>query len=245
MPNSVFIAGIIGFVVGVATNLMMAIFCGLFFALIMWSITGFRIDRKNSDNKNIRKPAPPSQPESDPLNSNISPRELGVGLAISLDTSCNQSLISSVEQDLLQQVNVPLSKYHQELLVLCASAQECAILNVIKNENTRRSVLDGYREAWNNVSSSGSTGSALYRLFSQRRAIYIAAYFEDKKIVRNKNEVLASSRLSLAFIDSIDSTGENPSKSGILFMLAAISADAYFGAHFEGSVDAIKRAKLI
>lgn len=244
MPTSVFIAGIIGFVIGATTNITGAILCGLFFALIMWSLTGFKINKKTSTSQNDHEPAPTSQKIAHSSSSNISPREFGIGLALSLDTSCSNSQISSTELSLLQQANISLDKYHQELIALCASAQEVAISAAIKNSDTRQSVLDGYREAWNNVRNSGPAGSALYQLFSQRRPTYSAAHFEDDKIRRDGNQGLVSSRLCLAFTDSIDSTADSPEKSGILFMLATISANACFSAHLVGTTDAIKRAGI-
>lgn len=245
MPTSVLIAGIVGFAVGAATNFTVAIFCGLFFALVMWSISGFQINKKISTNKTNHEPTSTSQKTVNSSSSNLLPRELGIGLALSLDTSCSKSLISPTELTLLKQANISPNKYHQELLVLCASAQECAILITINNSDIRQSVLDGYREVWNNLHNSGPAGSALYQLFSQRQPIYSSAHFEDNEIRRDENQSSVSSRLCLAFANSIDSTVDNPERSGILFMLATISANACFSAHFEGTTDAIKKSGII
>lgn len=49
MPKSVIIAGIVGFVLGAITNLVVGLICGGMFALIMWALTGFRTEESKPE----------------------------------------------------------------------------------------------------------------------------------------------------------------------------------------------------
>lgn len=242
MPNSVFIAGAIGFVIGATTNIVAALFCGVFFAFIMWSLTGFRFV-KSTESAKTPKAAPSTSRTSELSNASeiqFAPHELGVCLAIRLDTSCPMSKISPTERSLLMDSNISIEEYHRELLVLSASAQEHAVKDLLGNSDIGQQVMAGYQEAWNNFAKSGTNGAFLYDLYMRRRSAYQAAVKSD----RDPQDISTIKRLPLIFAESISSRTKSPEKSGTASMLAMLTAQAYYDAHYQGAEDALKSQKF-
>lgn len=242
MPTSVIIAGIVGFVLGAITNVTAGLICGGMLALIMWSLTGFRIGNP-----------PPAAPQATleataasgnsklPDISSLSPRDIGRGLAISLDTSCKLEAISDSERSLVRAANIPLERYYRELLVLSGFAQDYAIFRLIGHSEVGKQVLSGYREAWENVAKSGAAGAALFQLFVKRCPEYAKAAREDDEA--SKGRVL--SRLPLIFGGNIQSPSGTPAEVGSAQMLAMTYAHTYYFAHFQGTAEALKAANLL
>lgn len=238
MPNSVFIAATIGLVIGAITNVTAALLCAVSFAITMWALTGFRTSKSSQTLKEYKAESSSSKRSTPPDESKIqlTPHELGVGLAIRLDTSCPKSNISPTERSLLVEGNISLEQYHREVLVLCASAQEHAIKVSLRNSAVGQQVLAGYQEAWNNVAKSGTVGASLYSLYIRRRSAYEAAAKSD----REPNNVDTIKRLPLIFAESLSSLIKHPEKSGIAPTLAMLTAQAYYDAHYQGIEQAFK-----
>jgi hypothetical protein len=230
MPMSVFIAAAIGFFIGLSTNFGMAMFTSLFFALVMWAITGFKFS-KGEINKNEA-----TLELSVRYTSKISAHDIGVGLAVILDTSCSERSISKEERDLLQKIGLSIAQYNQEIIALCAAAQECAVANSNLSIELKEKILCGYQEAWENVKNASAKGSAAYHLFHKRRGSYLAAFEEDGE--RQMGTI--ASRISFTFSDALTEYIFDSSKNGFAFMLSAIRADSSFYAHVDEGKKALE-----
>lgn len=234
MPTSVVIAAMIGFVIGFTTNILMAISMGLFFSLVMWAITGFKFNKSenNSDQfNNILNPFPKK----------ISPHDVGVGLAVMLDTSCPVSSISKEEENLLQEMGLSVAQYHQEIIALCASAQECAVMNSRISKEIKEEILDSYREAWENVKNANARGAATHRLFQKRRLAYLSAFSEDLSAFNEDGRDQVGTRITFTFCNAITEYVFDASKNGFGYMLSVIRADSSFMTHVELSRVAIEK----
>jgi len=242
MPNSVFIAGAIGFVIGATMNIVAALLFAVFFALIMWSLTGFHfVKSKESAKVPNAVPSTPKTPKtSDVSDIQFTPHELGVCLAIRLDTSCPQSIISPTERSLLIDGNISIEEYHRELLVLSATAQEHAVKDLLGNSDIGQQIMAGYQDAWSNVAKSGTDGAFLYELYMRRRSAFQAAVESD----RDPKDISTIKRLPMIFAESLCSQTKSPEKSGIASMLAMLTAQAYYDAHYQGAEDALKSQKF-
>ena len=143
------------------------------FALIMWALTGFRIE----------SPAPAAAEatvEAAAVPETPSPRDIGRSLATILDTSCRLDGFSDSERSLAQAAKIPIESYYREVLVLSAFAQDYAIFRLIGHSEGGQQVLAGYREAWQNVADSGAAGAALFQLFVKHSPEYAKAAREDE-----------------------------------------------------------------
>lgn len=245
MPTSVLIAGMIGFLIGSSTNIAMGLFVGAFLALIMWAITGFQLNSKTaSSGDQVVKEVQKSKTNFGGSPPVISPHELGIAIAVSLDHSCARSSISKAEQALLHQVGISLDQYHRELLVLCASAHELAISTLVRNTNTKRELLEGYHDAWRRLGTSGPSGLFLHQLYLKRRTEYNAAACEDADIPKKMSSV-SISRLTLEFAGALSELIGGSESSEIPFTLATIAVAPCFDAHFTGAEAVLKKARII
>src|SRR6266567_1873760 len=100
--------------------------------------------------------------------SSLSPRDIGRGLAMSLDTSCKIDDISESERSLLRDAKVPIERYHQELVLLAGFAHDYAIFKLIGHTEIGKEVLAGYREAWQKLAKASPAGVVLFQLFLKR-----------------------------------------------------------------------------
>jgi hypothetical protein len=244
MPTSVAIAGIVGFVLGATINITGGLICGGMFALIMWSLTGFRIGNPASAPTLATSPqATTAQPNSKPPDiSSLSPSDIGRGLAISLDTSCKLEAISENERSLIQAANISIERYYREILVLSGFAQDYAIFRLVGHSEVGKQVLAGYREAWENVGKSGPAGAALFQLFVKRCPEYAKAAREDEEA--SKDGVKSLSRLTLVLGGNIQSSAGTPVEAGSAQMLAMAYGHTYYFAHFQGTAEALRTANL-
>jgi len=250
MPTSVIIVVVIGFILGAITNFTLGLICGGMLGLIAWSLTGFRITSNPSTSGtdstlNVAASSVPSQSNEAEISdlSSLSPRDIGRGLAVSLDTSCKLEGISAHERELLRDANVPIESYYQETLVLAGFGQDYAIATFIGHSEIGKQVLAGYREAWQNVGKASPAGAALYQLFVKRCPEYAKAARENEEAA--KEGVGSISRIGLVFGGYIQPQGATPAQAGIAGMLALAYADTYFLSHFEGTAEALKAAKLL
>lgn len=251
MPTSVVIAAIIGFVLGSITNITLGLICGGVFGLIAWALTGFRIGNTPSTSQVESRPtsaASPavvltnSQPETPDLSS-LSPQDIGRGLAISLDTSCKLDDVSDKERELLRDANVAIERYHQECLLLAGFAQDYTIFTLIGHSEIGKQVLAGYREAWQNVAKVSPAGADLFQLFIKRCPEYAKAARENEEAA--KEGAKSISRIALIFSGYIEPETGTPAQKGMAGMLAMAYADEYYFSHFEGTVQALRVAKLL
>src|SRR2546426_1473916 len=190
MPTSVIVAAIVGFVLGAITNFTVGLICGAMFGLVAWSLTGFRIGNA-APTAHANPQTTVGSPEmaqarglKAPNLSSLSPQDVGRGLAISLDTSCKPEDISAKERELLRDANVPIERYHQELLLLAGFAQDYAIFTLLGHSEVGKQVLAGYREAWQNVAKASPAGAALFQLFAKRCPEYAKAAREDEETAK-------------------------------------------------------------
>lgn len=181
---------------------------------------------------------PPQAPDP----SSFLPRDIGRGLAVSLDTSCKFDEITDNERSLLRAAKVPVERYYQELLLLCGFAQDYAIFSLIGQSEVGKQVLAGYREAWQNVGKSSPSGAALFQLFVKRCPEYAKAAREIEQVAREG--AVSVSRIALIFGGHIQAETSTPTENGSAQMLAIVYADSYYFAHFEGTAEALKAAKL-
>ncbi len=172
----------------------------------------------------------------------MSPRDIGRGLAISLDTSCRADEISRDERSLAQAARIPIERYYSEVLVLSGFAQDYAIFLAGSSE-TGKEVLSGYREAWANVGKSGAAGAALFRLFITRCPEYAKAVRADEGA--SKHGAATFSQLSLALGQNIRTPDCSAAEGGSAEMLAMTFAHVYYSSHYEGTAEVLKSAKLI
>lgn len=243
MLISVIIAGIVGFVLGATTNLTLGLICGGIFALIMWSFTGFRIEKSApAPAQSALETTNPDSPKPPDISS-LSPRDIGRGLAISLDTSCRLDSISDNERSLAQAAKIPLENYYSELLVLSGFAQDYAIFSHIGHSDIGKEILEGYREAWQNVAKSGAAGASLFQLFVKRCPEYAKAAREDEETF--KESLQSISRLSLVFGGNIEAPNSTPAEAGSAAILAMAYAHTYYFAHSQGVAEALGSAKLL
>lgn len=246
MPTSVIVAGIVGFVIGAITNLTLGLICGGMLGLIMWSLTGFRVGSSAPAPVKVQatSEAATTTKIQEPLDiSSLSPRDIGRGLAISLDTSCRLDGISDGERSLVQAAKIPIEAYYRELLVLSGFAQDYAISRLIGHSEIGKQVLAGYREAWQNVAKSGAAGTVLFQLFVKRCPEYAKAAHEDEQAL--KDGIQSLSRLTLVFGGYIQSPNATPDEDGAAQMLAMAHAHTYYAAHFQGTAEALKSANLL
>lgn len=234
MPTSVVISAVIGFIIVFATNISMAIFVGLFFALVMWAITGFKFNKSEDNSDQLNNIL-------NPFSKKISPHDVGIGLAVMLDTSCPVSSISQEEKNLLQDMGLSVAQYHQEIIALCASAQECAVMSSKISKEIKEEILDSYREAWENVKNANARGAATHRLFQKRRLAYLSAFNEDLSAFNEGGRDQVGTRIAFAFCDAITEYVFDTSKNGFGYMLSVIRADSSFMTHVELSRVAIEK----
>src|SRR5712692_3252281 len=158
--------------------------------------------------------------------SSLSPRDIGRGLAISLDTSCRIEDISESERSLLRDAKVPSERYHQEMVLLAGFAHDYAIFKLIGHTEIGKQVLAGYREAWKNLAKASPAGAALFQLFLERRPEYSKGVREDEE---GANDGIPSfgSRISLLFGGFIDPENGTLVEKGYAAMLAAYADACY------------------
>ena len=175
--------------------------------------------------------------------SSLSPRDIGRGLAISLDTSCKIEDISDNERSLLRDAKLPIERYHQELLLLAGFAHDYAIYKLVGQTEIGKQILAGYREAWQNVAKAGPTGAALFQLFLKRCSEYSKAAEENEQSA--KQEAKSISRIALIFGGFINPENGTSADRGSAQMLALTYADNCYFSHSEGTVEALRAAKVL
>lgn len=245
MPKSAIIAGLIGFFIGIVTNITAALLTGGSLFLITWALSGFRFEgsAKPAPTASILEKVPEIKNDHLFDISSLSPYQLGGLICNVLSSSCKIDSISSAEKDLLMAANILEKKYFDELLALSAFSQDYAIFRLLGHSEVGVKILAGYRDAWEKIGKSGPDGLNIYELFVSRCPNYAVAVKEDDDAAREGT--LPIRGLAFSFAEAIQPEGSTSGQIGSGILLASIRANAQYISHSESTAKILKDAKLI
>ena len=208
--------------VGVIFGLVMA---GMVWGAFFWR-PGKSATKSGLVHTEAREPSPATQDIA-----SVSPRQVGQVLAMSLDSSCDMQTLSAQVRQFVTAAGVPLGRYHEELVLLAAFAQDYAISTLLRNDPRQVEVLRGYREVWADLGSKNQAGAVLYQKFLAQCPKYAEAVA--------KTEPGSISSIALAFGEFL---GRNDAGAQ---MVALALADGIYLSHIEGTALALQGAKLL
>ena len=161
----------------------------------------------------------------------MTPRDVGRLLALSIGTICRADKFSKMEQELLRAVPDLEITYLDELIILVMFAMDYAIVTLLGESTKGKEVRTGFLEVWESQSKKNSKYLAFYRLFLKRCPVY------GKAVVGLAPGTI--SPIALAF------GGNLRSESSEAQLLALTFADNYFFGTVESVGNILREANLM
>jgi hypothetical protein len=178
---------------------------------------------------NLQGDSPQPQKPSGDI-TELSARDLGKVIAMSLTHAESISTVTPEEAPLVAASKVGAQKYTQEKMLLAAAAQSFVIFKILHSHPLQNDVLSGHREIWQSMSSHGNAGKDIYKAYTERCIGYGHAA---------SNEVHGTiSRIALEFAKNLDD-GNNRAEA----LALSVANDIYDSAAMS-TLEILKQARL-
>lgn len=208
----------IGFLIGSFTEIKLALFMGAFFGLISWAFTGFNIKNNKDNHYETAMDSKLTDSVKTTIN-DLSPVDLGKFIIQILFESEKHRTLSPTEVKLLEKINLSVSKYSEEIILLEICAQLSAISQSINKKELKEQIAKGYWIEFEKVKPALNLSHDFKSKLKIRYAEYAKFFLSDLQPSVGSNV----SKIALNFAEFIDVKDK-----GNAFLLAACVADSTF-----------------